>query len=94
MGKKSDKAYWKEVRSDAKLRRQKRREKKEWVKAGKTNRHHILNKCRGGTWQKSNILNWDISKHNAWHFLFQNMSFTEVAELLLRTVQIKNSLGD
>jgi len=62
---------------------------REWKRAGKTNRHHIKNKCRSGTWSPINIINMDIERHNAWHFLFRNMSFEEVIELLKRTLELQ-----
>lgn len=62
----------------------------EWEHSGKFNRHHIKNKCRGGTWAKENILMMDTRRHAAWHFLFHNMSFREVAELLIRTCDMKH----
>lgn len=61
----------------------KRKRAKIWQREGKTNRHHILNKCRGGTWALENIITWDIGVHNAWHFLFQNMTIREVADWLI-----------
>jgi hypothetical protein len=62
---------------------------KKWERCGKFNRHHIKNKCRGGTWAPQNILIMDIQRHNAWHFLFRNMSFEEVIELLKRTLELQ-----
>ena len=58
-----------------------------WERSHRFNRHHILNKCRGGTWSPQNILVLDTERHSAWHFLFQNMSFQEVIELLQRTLK-------
>lgn len=51
-------------------------------KCGVTNKHHIIPKSRGGKMKQT--IRLDIMKHNAWHFLFANKTFTEVAELLLR----------
>lgn len=36
------------------------------------NRHHLLNKCRGGGSSMENILWLDVEKHAAWHKLFKN----------------------
>jgi len=61
-----------------------------WKRSGKFNRHHIKNKCHGGSMSRTNILIMDTARHAAWHFLFQNMSFREVAELLIRTCEMKH----
>lgn len=61
----------------------KRKNKKCWQRSGKTNRHHIINKCRGGTWALENILVLDTEVHAAWHFLWQNMTIREVADWLI-----------
>lgn len=45
----------------------------------------------GGTSEPSNLLLLDSERERAWHFLFLNKSFEEVAEILLRTVKIKQS---
>ena len=70
-------------------KKKKSKKQKSWKRAKRYNRHHIYNKCRGGKATTDNLLWMDIARHNAWHFLFKNMSFTEVAELLLRVVKIK-----
>jgi hypothetical protein len=64
---------------------------KKWHRSGKFNRHHIVNKTNGGSSKPSNILKMDVNRHRAWHFLFRNMSFQEVAELLLRCQKIKDN---
>lgn len=71
------------------MSRKKNRKRKEWKRSRKFNRHHIVNKCRGGTWDPENILKMDTARHEAWHFLFKNMSFTEVAALLTKCVELK-----
>jgi hypothetical protein len=80
--------------SSRKLRKRDRNSRKdrEWKRSGKFNRHHIKNKCRGGEASEQNLLIMDTRRHEAWHFLFQNMSFREVAELLLRTCEIKHEV--
>lgn len=62
---------------------------KEWVRAGKTNKHHILAKSRGGESIQSNLLRMDINRHCAFHLLFHNLTFLEVAELLTRVHYLK-----
>jgi len=75
------------------VRRKNRRDRKKKVKYfdrnGRKNRHHIINKCRGGDANKENILMMDINRHNAWHFLFKNGSFLDVVKLLIRCLRIK-----
>jgi hypothetical protein len=51
-----------------KERRAKRKEERMingWRRSGKFNRHHIKNKCRGGTWAPENILIMDTRRHAA-----------------------------
>lgn len=79
------------TRRERRAKRKEERKLTEWQRSGKFNRHHIKNKCRGGTWATENILIMDTRRHAAWHFLFQNMSFREVAALLLRTSEMKHS---
>jgi len=64
---------------------------KRWKRSGRIIRHHIKNRCKGGGNSIHNLLQFDSEREKAWHFLFKNMSFTEVAELLLRTVRAKNA---
>ena len=47
-------------------------------------RHHVVNVCRGGMSTPENIISLSIKRHRLWHTLFHNMTFLEVAELLLR----------
>lgn len=70
-------------------RNKQKRRNKHWQRKGKFNRHHIKNKCRGGRTTKENLLWMDIERHNAFHFLFKNMSFREVAALLIRCSEMK-----
>lgn len=51
--------------------------------------HHITNKCRGGHSNKSNLILLEENREKAWHFIFKDKSFEEVAELLLRICKIK-----
>lgn len=61
----------------------KRKSRKSWQNAGRKNKHHILAKCRGGTYDSHNIINWDINQHAAYHYLFGVRTLVEVAEWLL-----------
>ena len=67
------------------------RPKREWCRSGKTNKHHIVNECNGGRKEPWNILRMDTARHAAWHFLFGNMDFEEVASLLLRCKEMKEN---
>lgn len=55
----------------------------------KRNRHHLRPKSRGGLSIESNLLLMDISRHNAWHKLFGNLTLGEVIELLQRVKRAK-----
>ncbi len=65
---------------------------KSWKRTGKMIKHHIVNRCNGGPTLPFNLLMFDSEREKAWHFLFQNKSFEEVAELLLRVSKMKQSL--
>ena len=54
------------------------------------NRHHWINKSKGGQTNKRNVSWLKINKHRAWHILFGNLSLREVIELLTRLERIKN----
>jgi len=62
---------------------------KVWKRSGKIIKHHIVNKVRKGKTETSNLLKFDRERERAWHFLFGNKSFEEVAELLTRTQKMK-----
>lgn len=62
---------------------------KNWKRSGKIIKHHIVNRCRGGKSTPDNLLRFDSERERAWHFLFGNKSFEEVAELLLKTSHMK-----
>jgi len=70
------------------LKRNKRKQR-EWKRSNVFNYHHIKNKVNGGEKIGSNLLRMDRERHNAWHFLFGNLSFREVSELLLRVCDAK-----
>ena len=63
---------------------------KKWKRKGKFVKHHIVNRCKGGKSTPSNLLVLDESREKAWHFLFGNKDFEEVAELLIRTSRLKD----
>jgi len=44
--------------------------------------HHIINKVMGGKKKLSNILRFDEGREKIWHYLFNNLSFDEVARQL------------
>jgi len=59
------------------------------VRSGKKNKHHNKASSVGGQSIESNLISMDISRHNAFHLIFKNLSFVEAAELLLRTDKMK-----
>lgn len=71
-------------------RNRKNRSKGKWKRERKFNKHHILPKSRKGKATPQNLITLDIRRHEAWHLLFGLMTFREVAELLLRTCEIKH----
>ena len=62
---------------------------KNWNRSGRMIKHHIVNRCMGGHSTPDNLLCFDSEREKAWHFLFGNKSFDEVAKLLSRVSQIK-----
>lgn len=80
-----NKRYW------VNLKRKIRKERKNWQRAGKNDRHHILPKCRGGSDDTNNIIRMDIRRHAAFHLLFGVMTFKEAGELLLRAHKMKEN---
>jgi hypothetical protein len=67
------------------------KELKVWTetRSGKFNKHHLTPKQRGGQRIESNLLRMDISRHNAWHLLFSNLTLLEIIDLLKRLYEIK-----
>jgi hypothetical protein len=59
------------------------------VRSGTFNLHHLRPKSRGGSSTESNLLKMDISRHNALHLLFGNLTLLEIIELLKRVYEIK-----
>lgn len=62
---------------------------KVWKRSGIIIKHHIVNKCMGGSNEDSNLLKFDSEREKAWHFLFGNKSFEEASDLLLRCSAMK-----
>lgn len=62
----------------------KNKQRKEWNRAGKFNRHHLKPRSRGGQDLPSNLIRMDENRHGAWHLLFQNRTLSEVIEILER----------
>jgi hypothetical protein len=55
----------------------------------KFNKHHLTPRSKGGQSVGSNLLRMDISRHNAWHLLFGNLTLTEIIALLTKLRMIK-----
>ena len=64
-----------------------------WRRSGDFCTHHIQNRVRKpkGVNRLSNLLTLDENRERAWHFIFNDLSFEEVAALLLRTVRAKKN---
>lgn len=60
------------------------KKKRRWSRSHKLTRHHDLNKSRGGKTVPENIIRMDKAHHEAWHFLFGDLTFEEVIYLLMR----------
>jgi len=58
-------------------------------RCGSFNKHHLKPGSRGGQTIDSNLIKMDISRHNAWHLLFQNLTLDEIIALLNRLKKIK-----
>ena len=61
------------------------------IRSDKINRHHLTPKSRGGQAVESNLLKMDISRHNAWHLLFGNLTLKEIIILLKRLYKAKKN---
>ena len=53
------------------------------------NRHHLLNKCRGGDFSPQNIIMLKVDKHNEWHRIFRNSDPEDIIRVLLRMCRMK-----
>jgi hypothetical protein len=65
------------------------KKKRIWQRAGKFNQHHLRPSSRGGQTISSNLIRMDINRHDAWHLLFNNLTLTEIIEILTRLKNIK-----
>lgn len=70
----------------------KRKTKKKKVMDSKMVKHHIINRCRGGSNDDSNLIRLFRWKEKKFHELFGDKSFVEAARLLLRTERIKTGV--
>lgn len=66
---------------------------KQWERSGKKNKHHLTPRSRGGSSDPDNLLEMDISRHIAWHFLFGNKTLDEIIALLQRMQQCQKRKG-
>ena len=55
----------------------------------KRTKHHLTNKCNGGTDEIANILRLFEEKHQAWHLIFKNADLDKAIEILQRVKQLK-----
>ena len=53
------------------------------------NKHHLLNKCRGGDFSPENILWLKVWKHNEWHRVFKNSDPEYIIKVLQRMMRMK-----
>jgi hypothetical protein len=61
-----------------------KRKKKKIVKRHQTQRHHICPKSRNGSSHRSNICRINEKNHQAYHFLFWNMTPDEIIKELVK----------
>lgn len=59
---------------------------------GRHNRHHNLPKSRGGTDEEINLFRFDENRHAAFHLLFGDKTFSEIAMILLRAERMKKRI--
>ena len=73
-------------------KRKERREGKRWCRSYKYNEHHLLRaKSLGGSSDPENLVTLDVSRHDAYHFLFGNLTLDEVIEMLIRLKRYQKS---
>ena len=54
-------------------------------------RHHLKNKCDGGSNSKNNLLLIHTDRHKNWHKVFNNADLDTVIRLLLRLRRAKKN---
>lgn len=62
---------------------------KAWQRTGVTNHHHLRPRSRGGDSLDSNLLLIDTGKHDAWHFIFGNLTLDEIIKILIMLRMVK-----
>ena len=60
-----------------------------WKRTRKKNRHHNLAKERGGLRTIQNLIELDERRHQAFHLIFGNRTFSEAARILIRAERMK-----
>ena len=65
------------------------RRKSGYRKMDKRNRHHLVNKVRGGDFSPENISLLKIWKHNQWHCIFKNSDPEYVVAVLTRWLRMR-----
>ena len=64
------------------------------MKKKRKTRHHLRNKCKGGTNTPENLMIlWD-DKHSAWHTLFKNMNLDEIIRCLQKVRELQKRKED
>lgn len=80
---------WQAMRYQKHLRNRVERKARPANRRGKPQRHHLINKCRGGTRDVWNLLQLWGERHKAWHELFLNMDLDEIITALQRVRRLK-----
>lgn len=55
---------------------------KTWKRSNHFSDHHMTPESRGGETVIENLLRLEINRHNAWHFLFDTLTWIETIKLL------------
>lgn len=71
-----------------------RKKKCEYKRSKNFVKHHNINRCKGGRSTEENLIVLEKNREKAWHFLFNNLTFGEVAELLLRVEKMKKDKAE
>jgi len=74
-------------------RKRKRKQKRKYRDKRGMNRHHLINKCMGGSNSVQNLLRIYVYKHQIWHHLFHNMDIDQAIGLLKRVKRAKANQG-